>query len=394
LFSSLLLVDGCSDKRKPNGNAVVISISAFDSNSSARTGILHLPKGDVPIPAFMPVGTNGTVKAIHHKTLHEIGYSLILGNTYHLFLRPGMDVIAKHGGLHRFSSWKGNILTDSGGFQVFSLPSFRKISEEGVVFRSHIDGSQHFLSPESVVDMQIVLGSDIQMQLDVCTAMGINRKKAAEAVDLTTTWAVRAKKRWQEQDAEAKSALFGIVQGNFFKDLRKESATRLSALELPGYAIGGLSVGEDSDTFRDFLHYTTPLLPTDKPRYVMGIGTPEYMLEAIEAGVDIFDCVYPTRVARNGTCFTADGMLNLKNTRFKNDLSPISSECSCPTCTDYSRGYLRHLFATGEILGPILITHHNLLFIYTLMERVRRSIRKGEFSSFKTSFLERFRGDA
>jgi len=370
----------------------MISICASDPNSLARTGVLHLPKGDVPIPAFMPVGTNATVKAMRHKALQEIGYSLILGNTYHLFLRPGMDIIAKHGGLHRFSSWEGNILTDSGGFQVFSLPSFRKISEEGVLFRSHIDGTQHFLSPESVVDMQIVLGSDIQMQLDVCSAMGVNREKAVESVDLTTSWAIRAKKRWQEQDEGGRSALFGIVQGNFFKDLRRESALRLSELELPGYAVGGLSVGEDSDTFCEFLHYTTALLPTEKPRYVMGIGTPEYMLEAIGAGVDIFDCVYPTRVARNGTCFTKEGMLNLKNTRFKDDLSPICSECPCPACVDYSRGYLRHLFATGEILGPMLITHHNLLFIHTLMERVRRSIREGRFVSLKSSFLERFRG--
>ncbi len=370
----------------------MISINAKDPDCAARTGILHLPKGDVPIPAFMPVGTNGTVKAMLHSSLEEIGYPLILGNTYHLYLRPGTEVIGKYGGLHQFSTWKGNILTDSGGFQVFSLATFRKISKDGVTFQSHIDGSKHHLTPEKVVEIQTLLGSDIQMQLDVCTEPGITEKDAVKALELTTEWAKRAKQRRSEQDENYKGYLFGIVQGNFFKELRKQSAYELSELKLPGYAIGGLSVGEDPEVFKEYLHYTAPLLPESKPKYVMGIGTPDYMLEAMEAGIDLFDCVYPTRVARNGTCFTLEGMLNLKNARFKDDMLPIDPECSCSTCSRYSRGYLRHLFSAREILGPMLVTHHNLQFLYTMMEQARNSIAEGTFINFKKSFLERFRG--
>lgn len=371
---------------------LMITISAEDPACAARSGYLHLPRGDVPIPAFMPVGTNGTVKAMLHSSLKEIGYPLILGNTYHLYLRPGMEVISKYGGLHQFSSWDGNILTDSGGFQVFSLAPFRKITEDGVTFKSHIDGSMHQLTPEAVVDIQTILGSDIQMQLDVCTPPGIKEREAVHAVDLTTIWAKRAKQRRSEKNEIYNGSLFGIVQGNFFKKLRKRSAEQLSELDLPGYAIGGLSVGEEPEVFRDFLHYTAPLLPDNKPKYVMGIGTPGYMLEAMEAGIDIFDCVYPTRVARNGTCFTREGMLNLKNTRFRDDRLPIDPECLCPTCSRYSRGYLRHLFVAREILGPMLVTHHNLQFLYDMMEQARNAIVKGTFPGFKKSFLERFRG--
>lgn len=352
---------------------------------------MHLPHGDVPVPAFMPVGTNGTVKAMLHSSLSEIGYPLILGNTYHLYLRPGLDVIKEFGSLHAFSSWKGNILTDSGGFQVFSLAAMRKITEKGVLFQSHIDGSRHELTPESVVDIQTALGSDIQMQLDVCTPPDIPRAEAVRALELTTAWAARAKQRRAEQIDTYKGFLFGIVQGNFHKDLRRRSAEELSALELPGYAVGGLSVGEEKEVFKDFLHYTAPLLPAGKPRYVMGIGTPDYMLEAVEAGIDIFDCVYPTRVARNGTCFTHQGMLNLKNARFKTDTAPLIENCPCPACTRYSRSYLRHLFAAGEILGPMLVTHHNLQFLYTMMENARQAIVRGEFKEFKEAFLDEFR---
>ena len=370
----------------------MITINSTDPDSSARTGILHLPKGDVEVPAFMPVGTNGTVKAMLHSALERMGYRLILGNTYHLYLRPGTEVIAEYGGLHQFSSWKQNILTDSGGFQVFSLATFRKISEEGVVFRSHIDGSKHELTPEKVVDIQTLLGSDIQMQLDVCTPPEISERDALRALELTTSWARRAQKRRSEKDDSYKGALFGIVQGNFFKHLRKRSAEELSELDLPGYAIGGLSVGEDSSVFADFLHYTAPLLPQNKPKYVMGIGTPDYMLEAMEAGIDIFDCVYPTRVARNGTCFTPEGMLNLKNARFRSDTSPLDENCGCTACRTYSRGYLRHLFVAKEILGPMLVTEHNLQFLYDMMADARQAIAEGRFRSFKNQFLERFRG--
>ena len=340
----------------------------------------------------MPVGTAGTVKAMLHSSIADIGFNLILGNTYHLYLRPGMDVISAYGGLHEFSSWKGNILTDSGGFQVFSLAPFRKIDDEGVTFRSHIDGSKHTLTPEKVVDIQTILGSDIQMQLDVCTPPGIDFTEAENALKLTTEWAKRARIRRAEKPESYRGSLFGIVQGNFFEDLRKRSAEELCELDLPGYAIGGLSVGEDPSVFRDFLHYTANLLPEEKPRYVMGIGTPDYMLEAVEAGIDVFDCVYPTRVARNGTCFTPEGMLNLKNAQFKNDRGPIVEGCSCPACTRYSRGYLRHLFAAKEILGPMLVTYHNLQFLYDMMEASRRAIESNEFFKFKNSFLSSFGG--
>ena len=340
----------------------------------------------------MPVGTNGTVKAMLHKAIADIGYPLILGNTYHLYLRPGTEVIEKFGSLHQFSGWKGNILTDSGGFQVFSLSPFRKITEEGVSFRSHIDGSRHKFTPETAVDVQTILGSDIQMQLDVCTPPGISHKEALHALELTTAWAKRAKARRAEKEESYQGNLFGIVQGNFFEDLRKRSAEELAELDLPGYAIGGLSVGEEASVFRDFLHYTAPLLPADKPKYVMGIGTPDYMLEAMEAGIDVFDCVYPSRVARNGTCFTPEGMLNLKNARFKDDQRPLQEGCPCPACTTYSRSYMRHLFVAREILGPMLATHHNLQFLYSMMADARQAIQEKRFASFKTEFLERFRG--
>ncbi len=370
----------------------MITIDARDSSCSARTGTLHLPRGDVKIPAFMPVGTNGTVKAMLHSALEDIGYELILGNTYHLYLRPGTDVISKYGSLHKFSSWKKNILTDSGGFQVFSLAKFRKITDEGVVFRSHIDGSKHELTPEKVVDIQTILGSDIQMQLDVCTPPEISERDALKALELTTAWAKRAKKRWSEKEESYEGSLFGIVQGNFYKELRKRSAGELAELDLPGYAIGGLSVGEEASVFAEYLHYTAPLLPENKPKYVMGIGTPDYMLEAMEAGIDVFDCVYPTRVARNGTCFTPEGMLNLKNARFRNDTDPLDAECPCPACTRYSRAYLRHLFGAREILGPMLVTQHNLQFLYSMMEDARTAITENRFKPFKDAFLLRFRG--
>ena len=370
----------------------MISIHSCDTSCQARTGKLHLAHGELCVPAFMPVGTNGTVKAIHHSALSEIGYELILGNTYHIYLRPGMDVIREYGGLHHFSSWKRSILTDSGGFQVFSLAPFRKITEEGVDFRSHIDGSRHRLTPESAVDIQSMLGSDIQMQLDICTPAGISEKEAVTALELTAKWAKRAKIRRSEKHAAYKGALFGIVQGNFFHSLREESAQQLAELDLPGYAIGGLSVGEEEEVFKEFLHYTAPLLPQDKPKYVMGIGTPNYMLEAIEAGIDLFDCVYPTRAARNGSCFTPNGMLNLKNARFQKDLAPLVDGCPCPACRTYSRGYLRHLFITKEILGPMLLTHHNLQFIHSMMQDARAAISRGEFLRYKNDFLDRFEG--
>lgn len=359
-----------------------------DENSLARTGSITLPHGEVETPVFMPVGTNGSVKAVRLEDLSALGVNLILGNTYHLFLRPGIEVIRSFGGLHQFNGFSGNILTDSGGYQVFSLAPFRKISQDGVVFRSHIDGSTHKLTPESVVGIQTVLNSDIQMALDVCTEPGITHKEATQALEITSSWARRAKNAWLETPGQYTGSLFGIVQGNFFEDLRARSAAELVEMDFPGYAIGGLSVGESFDEFQHFLNFTTPLLPADKPRYLMGIGTPQYILEAIEAGIDMFDCVFPTRVARNGTLFTPNGRLVLKNQRYEYDHAPVTPEGPINT---YSRSYLRHLFKAGEILGPMLASLHNLWFLKDLVDKSRVAIRENRFRSFKENFLAMYR---
>ncbi|HDQ13353.1 MAG TPA: tRNA guanosine(34) transglycosylase Tgt [Sediminispirochaeta sp.] len=361
-----------------------------DSGSEARTGTLKLPHGEVETPVFMPVGTNATVKAMHHETIVRMGYRLILGNTYHLFLRPGQEVIDHYGGLHEFSNWQGNILTDSGGFQVFSLAPFRKIKEEGVRFRSHIDGSYHLLTPEKVVEIQESFRSDIAMCLDVCTPPDIPYKKALEALELTTRWAQRSKTRRQQGRGDWQGSLFGIIQGNFYPELRKRSSEEILSLDLPGVAIGGLSVGETFAQFEDLLAYTAQLLPEEKPRYLMGIGTPDFILSAVEHGVDMFDCVFATRTARTGTVFTPDGMLALKKARHRLDTEPIMEGCGCRACQQYSRGYLRHLFKTNEILGSMLATEHNLQFLYDFILDIRRSIDGGRFMQFKQNFLSRF----
>ena len=369
----------------------ILTITTKDDSTRARTGILSLPHGDVETPAFMPVGTNGTVKALHHSTVERIGYRLILGNTYHLYLRPGTDVIERYGDLHRFSSWGHNILTDSGGFQVFSLSAFRKIKKEGVTFRSHIDGSYHHLSPERVVKIQQILGSDIMMCLDVCTPPDIPYKKAVEALTITMDWAKRSIIQRSVCDSHYRGNLFGIVQGNFFKDLRMQSALAITELDFPGIAIGGLSVGEEFNVFQDTLAHTRTYLPEDKPLYVMGIGTPEYIFEAVEQGIDLFDCVFATRTARNGAVFTSQGMIQLKKARHEFDTGPIEEGCTCTACSTYSRGYLRHMFKSNEILGPMLATEHNLQFLYDLMTAIRKSIREQRFKEFKASFLSSFR---
>ncbi|MDR2793174.1 MAG: tRNA guanosine(34) transglycosylase Tgt, partial [Treponema sp.] len=304
----------------------------------ARTGVMALPHGTVETPAFMPVGTNATVKALSREDLLEIGFEIILSNTYHLYLRPGPDVIQSAGGLHSFMQWERNILTDSGGFQVFSLAPFRKIRDEGVQFRSHIDGSYHNLTPETVVDIQTVLNSDIQMQLDVCAPWDTARKDAVSALKTTAQWLTRAKRRWVlQQESGYKGSLFGIVQGNFYKDLREESAALTVAADTPGIAIGGLSVGEPKEVFLDYLAFTASLLPAEKPRYVMGIGTPEYILAAIENGIDMFDCVFPTRTGRNGHVFTRKGAVSLKRLDNKFEQRPIDEACACKVCRTYSR---------------------------------------------------------
>ena len=358
------------------------------TGSSARAGILKLPHGEVPTPAFIPVGTNGTVKAISHGDLDEMGVKLILGNTYHLYLRPGTEVIEKAGGLHAFSTWPHNILTDSGGYQLYSLADFRKITQEGVHFRSHIDGSYHDFSPEKVIKIQNIFGSDLCMPLDVCTPSGIEKKEAQEALATTTAWLKRSRNAWIEGRGDGEGALFGIVQGNFYEDLRKQAVEEVGELDLPGTAIGGLSVGEDWQEFLHFLRFTAELLPTDRPRYVMGIGTPEYILEAVAAGIDIFDCVFPTRTARTGMVFTKTGTINLKKELNAQVFEPIDTSCGCPVCGRYTRAYLRHLFKANEILGIMLATRHNLEFLQRLMVKTRTNIENGTFETFKRSFLD------
>jgi queuine tRNA-ribosyltransferase len=339
----------------------------------------------------MPVGTCGTVKAITVEDLKEIGFELILSNTYHLYLRPGMDVIAAAGGLHRFMAWDRNLLTDSGGFQVFSLSLLRKVLSEGVWFQSHIDGSRQFLSPEKAVEIQCVLGSDIQMQLDVCNAWGASYKDSEKALAITCEWLGRAKAAWEDKRAQGyNGSLFSIVQGNFFSDLRKRSAEACIASDTPGIAIGGLSVGEPSEVFTEMLALTAAMLPEQKPRYVMGIGTPDYILEAIENGIDMFDCVTPTREGRNGRVYTRQGPLSLKKNENRTDFTPIDKECGCKVCKQYSRAYLRHLFKSREILCSMLASYHNLFFLNQLVIDARRAIEEGRFMAFKKEFLARW----
>ncbi len=350
---------------------------AKDSKSAARTGIVELPHGRVRTPVFMPVGTNATVKAVTKDSLAEIGFEIILANTYHLYLRPGHELIREAGGLHGFTGWKGNFLTDSGGFQVFSLSKLRKISDEGVKFQSHIDGSSHFLC-------------DIFMQLDVCTPWGADEKDSLKALKQTSAWAARSKSHWEATRGDFQGNLFGIVQGNFFKELRSRSAEEILALDTPGIAIGGLSVGEPFDVYAELLAYTAALLPEDKPRYVMGIGTPEYILEAVQNGIDMFDCVFPTRTARNGLLFTSFGPISIKQARYVRDFGPADPLCTCKVCREYSRAYLRHLYKNDEILFSMLASYHNLAFLHEFVKRIRYSIEEGAFIDFKREFLSRY----
>ena len=372
-------------------------ITHIDANSKARTGLLNLPHGTVTTPAFMPVGTNGTVKGMYHSTVKEIGYNLILGNTYHLYLRPGCDVLKMFDGLHKFSDWDRNILTDSGGFQIFSLSQLRKIYDEGIKFQSHIDGSRHEFTPEKVVDIQQVIGSDIAMVLDICSPPGIDWRKTKKAMDLTHKWAERAIARRDsllELTGRAfRGNLFGIVQGGFYEDLRKESAKTISDMDFPGIAIGGLSVGESKEDFCHYLALTADVVTDKKPRYVMGIGTVDYILEAVSNGIDLFDCVLATRQARHGSVFTDDGMLNLMRSFNRFNDGPIQEGCTCAACTRYSRAYLHHMFKCNEMLGGMLASEHNLHYLYHLMLRVRKAIEENRFESFKKEYLDRFYAD-
>ncbi len=357
---------------------------AFDieaTDGAARAGVFRTPRGDVRTPAFMPVGTAGTVKALYMDQVRAAGSDIILGNTYHLMLRPGAERVKRLGGLHAFARWDGPILTDSGGFQVWSLAGLRKLSEDGVDFRSHIDGSSHFLSPERAVDIQAdLLGADITMQLDECTAFPSTRDAAAASMDLSARWAKRCRDAFGARDAQA---IFGIVQGSTFPDLRRASAERLVDIGFDGYAVGGLAVGEGFDAMLDTLDATTPHLPTQRPRYLMGVGKPADIVEAVARGIDMFDCVLPTRSGRHGQAWTDSGPINLKNARFAEDKEPLDASSDCPASRDYAKAYLHHLVRSGEHLGAMLLSWHNVAYFQALMARTRAAIRDGRFADVR-----------
>lgn len=360
--------------------------------NGARRGRLHTPHGTIETPAFMPVGTAGTVKALTQKALEELGAEIILGNTYHLFLRPGHERIRELGGLHKFMSWPRAILTDSGGFQVFSLAELRKVTDEGVRFRSHLDGAEHFLTPEKALEIQMALGSDIMMVLDECIAAPADRATTERAAERTRDWARRSRECFSEAQARGESpghALFGIVQGGTFGDLRKQSARDLLSLGFDGYGIGGLAVGEEHTVTCDMTEQVTELLPADQPRYLMGVGKPEDIPDYVARGIDMMDCVLPTRNARNGCLFTSRGRLTIRNARYAADPGPLDPDCSCPVCARYSRAYLRHLFMANEILGAILATCHNVHFYLDLMRRIRQAIEFGDIKSFSSEWQSR-----
>jgi queuine tRNA-ribosyltransferase len=362
------------------------AIAATDGR--ARTGTITTPRGEIRTPAFMPVGTAGTVKGMFLGDVREAGADIILGNTYHLMLRPGAERLARLGGLHQLIGWQRPILTDSGGFQVMSLGKLRKLDKDGVTFRSHIDGSSHRLTPERSIEIQCLLGADIQMQLDECIALPAERAEMQRAMELSLVWAARSKDAHARLKAPGQ-ALFGIVQGGTDLRLREESARALVALDLPGYAVGGLAVGEPQSVMVETLAATTPHLPQEKPRYLMGVGTPQDILLAVEQGIDMFDCVLPTRAGRHGLAYTWNGKLNLKNAIHTEDTSPLDAQSDCPASRDYSRAYLHHLVKCEELLGAMLLTWHNISFYQQLMAGIRAAIAEGRFQQFKDATLAR-----
>ena len=354
--------------------------------SGARLGVLHTPHGDIQTPIYMPVGTAAVVKAMTSREMEEIGTQILLSNTYHLHLRPGEDLVAEAGGLHRFMDWHKPILTDSGGFQVFSLAGIRTIAEEGVTFQSHLDGSRQFIGPETSMDIQQKLGADIAMAFDVCSPYPCDHETARVNMERTHRWAQRCKEHHTRED----QALFGIVQGAFYKDLRIESAKTLSDMGFIGYGIGGLSVGEPKPVMYEMLEEMMPYMPAHKPRYLMGVGTPDCLIEGVLRGIDMFDCVLATRIARNGTALTSAGRLVVRNAQYARDFSPIDPECDCYACTHFSRAYVRHLIKAGEITGGRLLSIHNLRFLIRLMERVRQAIAEDRFLDFRKEFYAKY----
>jgi len=358
-------------------------------NDNSRLGLLNTKHGTIKTPVFMPVGTQATIKGILPKEIDDIGFSILLCNAYHLFLRPGHELIYRSGGLHQFMGWKKSILTDSGGFQVFSHGKINKINSEGVTFQSYIDGSKHFITPEIVMRIQMALGSDIAMVFDQCPPYPSTRYETKLATERTFQWAKRSLKSHDSK----KQAVFGIIQGGVFPDLRRESTMQLVDLDFPGYALGGLSVGEPKPLMYEMIDASVPLIPGNKPRYLMGVGAPQSILEGVSRGIDMFDCVLPTRNGRNGCLFTRLGKISITNARFKDDFSPLDKNCQCYTCRNFSRAYLRHLYMAKEMLGPILGTIHNLYFMHQLMEDIRKAIFEDSFNSFKKDFYENYLGD-
>ena len=367
--------------------AITYELLHVDKTTGARRGVVHTLHGDIQTPVFMPVGTQATVKSLTPEELKEVNAQIILSNTYHLFLRPGHELIEEAGGLHKFMNWDRPILTDSGGFQVFSLGQLRKISEDGVEFQSHLDGSKKFLSPEKVMEIENSLGADIIMAFDECCPYPSTYEYTKKSMERTTRWAKRCK---EAHNREKDQGLFGIIQGGFYKDLREKSAAELIELDFPGYAIGGISVGEPKEKFLEVLKYTTPLMPENKPRYLMGVGTPDYLIEAALAGIDMCDCVLPTRLARHGTALTSSGKLVVRNATYERDFNKLDSECDCYTCRNYTRAYIRHLIKTNEILGIRLLSMHNIKFLTNLMDKVRIEIENDNLGCFKEEFYHKY----
>lgn len=367
--------------------AVTYELIKTDPRTKARRGRVTTPHGTIETPVFMPVGTAATVKAMRPEQVEETGAEIILSNTYHLYLRPGHEIVREAGGLHRFMNWNKSILTDSGGFQVFSLGAMRKISEEGVQFRSHIDGSKHMLTPEKSMEIQNALGSDIIMAFDECAPYPADRQYVKDSLERTTRWLKRCKDYHKNTE---KQSLFGIMQGGMYADLRKQSAEEIVELDLPGYAIGGLSVGEPKSLMYEMLDGCVDYLPKEKPRYLMGVGSPDCLFEGVERGIDMFDCVLPTRIARHGMAMTSVGRVNIKNAKYERDFTALDPNCDCYTCRNYSRAYLRHLFKADEILSSMLMTNHNIHFLVNTMKNIRKSIEEDRFLEYKKEFYDSY----